>query len=179
MKLRALLVALVVLPLLMVRAHADDHAPPEATLRHGSLRQEGLRYHAEWVRPNKDPRFCTTQFSDSWPSFRNAIRYSGSDEVVVRLHKASMPIEVEAYRWTRLDAEGYGRGDPTPLSSVVQPVVIGGQTRAWDVVVVPPSFKRQLYFGVSAYWPDEDECTSLANLGSQGAGWTFHVKRGS
>ncbi len=179
MKLRVLVVVLVVLPLLMAQAHADDHAPPDATLRHGSTRQEGLRYHAEWVRPNKDPRFCTTQFSDSWPSFRKAIRYSGSDQLVVRLHKASMPTEVEAYRWERIGDEGYGRGDPTPLPSVLRAVVVNGETRGWEVVVVQPSFKRHLYLGVRAYWSDEDECTSPTDLGSQGAGWTFHVKRRS
>ncbi|MDQ3955950.1 MAG: hypothetical protein M3285_10430 [Actinomycetota bacterium] len=177
MKVRIVAAGLFLILLIGGQAHADDHRPPRARLQVGALRQEGLRYHAEWSSPDKDPRFCMTRFSDSWPSFRKAVLYSADDELVVRLQKASMPLEVEAYRWERLDDEGYGRGEPTPLASVLRPVIVNGATRAWEVVVVPDGRKRHLYFGVSAYWSDEDGCMSQPDLGSQGAGWTFHVKR--
>lgn len=176
MKLRALAAA-ILFSLLVGQAEAHDHVPPTAVLRIGGIRQEGLRYHAEWVKPDRDPRFCITQFSDSWPSFSKPVPYSADDELVVRLRKPAMPIEVEAYRWDRIDSEGYGRGEPSPLPSFLRPVVVNGEARAWEVVVLPQRFSGHLYFGVSAYWADQDGCTSQPDLGSQGAGWTFHVRR--
>ena len=172
--LAALLVSLLALPL---GAAAHDHRRPRATLRVGGDVQEGHPVHADgWSKPVPgEPDLCEVTFASGFTNFKKPLRHSPGQEIVVRLHKAAAPVEVEAVRWLRLDENGYGR-DPVPVPWTLRPHLINGKVRAWEVVIQPPLVTGHLYLGVAGYWRDEHDCTPEPDLGSQYAQWSFHLK---
>lgn len=158
-------------------AAAHDHRPPRATVRVGSEVQRGLQYHADgWSTRDEDPRFCEVSFASGYPTFRKPALHTVGEEIVVRFHKKAMPLEIEAYRWPRVDERGQAAGTSTPLPWTLRPHHVNGEVAAWEVVIIPPAVQGHLYLGVGAYWADEDGCSAGVDLGSQYAAWTFHVK---
>ena len=173
---RALICLAVFLMALGVPARAHDHRPPKADLRVGGKVQTGHRYHADWVRRTRDPRFCLATFAIGYPTFPKALPHAPGDSVVVRLHKKAAPLEVEVQRWSAVDDDGHASGTPTPLPWSLRPHLVDGKIRAWDVVVVWPATLDHLYLGVAAYWADQEKCAGEPDLGSQFVAWTFHLK---
>lgn len=157
-------------------ALGHDHHPPRATLRIDGNVQKGLLHHADgWTYPSEEPGYCDVDFGSGFPRFRRAVVHEAGEEIVVRLHKNAMPLEVEVQRWPRVE-DGHAAGTPTPLPWVLRPRVADGQAQAWDVIVPLPVLDGHLYLGVGAYWADEDGCSPQPDLGSQYAAWTFHAK---
>lgn len=178
MKRRLVGVSFLLVGALAAPAAADDHRPPRATLHTAGEIQKGRIYHADgWSRPTKEPGFCDATFAHGFPKFRSAVSHSPGDEIVVRLHKKAMPLEVEAQRWPRVDEKGHAAGTPTPLPWLLRPHPAQGDVRTWEVVVLPPVVDGHLYLGIGAYWADEDGCTQQPDLGSQYAAWTFHLRQ--
>ncbi len=156
-------------------ALGDDHRPPRATLRVAGQVQEGRVYHADgWAKRSRDPRYCNVSFATGFPKFRKPLKHSSGEEIVVRLHKPALPVEIEVQRWPRVDEDGHAAGTPVPLPWVLRPRS-GGGGRSWEISVLVPSVDGHLYLGVTAYWADEDGCSPQPDLGSQYAAWTFHL----
>ncbi|MFN2388300.1 MAG: hypothetical protein ABR575_01640 [Actinomycetota bacterium] len=158
-------------------AAARDHRAPRATLRVRGDVQKGHLHHSDgWARRTKDPRFCEGTFGHGFRAFRKPLRHNPGDEIAVRLHKQARPEEVEVLRWPRVDENGHATGTPTPLPWLLRPLVVQGDIRAWEVVVLPPHVDGHLYLDVGAYWRDEDGCYQEPDLGNQYAAWTFHLR---
>lgn len=157
-------------------AHADDHRAPKALLRVGGETQRGQRYHADWIRPARQDGFCFASFAHGFPTPPKAVGHDPGEPVVVRLRKPAMPVEVEVHRWPRVNEDGYASGTATPLAWSLRPHRVGGEVRAWDVIVAWPATIDHLYLGVGAYWRDQEGCAGEPDLGSQYAAWTFHLK---
>lgn len=174
---RVAVIAAVLTVVVVATAGAHDHRPPRATLHIGGEVQKGHRYHADgWSGASNEPGYCDISFATGFPTFRKAIPRVAGDEIVVRLHKSAMPREVEAQSWPRVDDNGHAAGQPTPLTWLLRPRVVGGNVTAWEVVVLVPETPGHLYLGVGAYWADEDGCSGGSlDLGSQYAAWTFHA----
>lgn len=85
-------------------------------------------------------------------------------------------MEIEAYRWRGVKKNGYAKGEPSPLPWLLRPHRVNGEVRAWEVVVGWPATSDHLYFGVTAYWADEEGCSGSPDLGSQYVAWTFQAK---
>lgn len=157
-------------------ADARDHRAPRTTLRVAGQVQKGLQYHADgWSKPTEDGRFCDVSFAHGLPEFSKPLHHAPGQEIVVRLHKKTMPLEVEVQRWPRVNGDGHAAGTATPLPWLLRPHMTGTSIGAWEVVVLPPIVNGHLYLGVGAYWADEDGCSPQPDLGSQYAAWTFHL----
>ncbi len=157
-------------------AGAHDHRPPRATLRVGGDVREGSFHHGDgWAHAAEEPGYCYMDFLSGFPRFSKPLKHDVGEEIVVRLHKRAMPLEVEAQRWPRVDQHDRPAGTPTSVPWVLRPYVVDGATKAWEVVILPPLVQGHLYLGVGAYWADEDGCSGGVDLGSQYAAWTFHV----
>lgn len=173
---RVLVVLALLVSALAAPAEGHDHRAPRATLHVAGKIQQGHPYHADGWSTSSEPGYCDISFATGFTKFGKPLRRTGSDDIVVRLHKSAMPREVEAQSWPRVNDDGQAAGKPTPLPWVLRPRMSNGAVEAWEVLVLAPSSPGHLYLGVGAYWADEDGCGGgPLDLGSQYAAWNFHV----
>lgn len=136
-------------------ASAHDHLAPNAVLLVGQERQQGIQYHADWVKPPDTAGDCTAEFLSGFPLIGRPLLHPAGELPVVRLQKSAAPLEIEVQRWPRTNDEGYARGKAVPLQWTLRPHTVAGSIKAWDVVIVWPETTDQLYLGVGAYWADQ------------------------
>jgi hypothetical protein len=152
-------------------SYADDHRPPQVTLKAEGRSQTGRLRSFKWVYRVNDS--CTIGSPDLVLSFPSALRVRG-DRVAARFlfMKAQSPEELIIQAWTSFDKGTQVLHGHRRFSYVLVPKEEAGQTVSWEAAT-KLKVRKHLYIQVRAEWPDQEGCS----LGNQEATWSFHVKR--
>ena len=155
---------------------AHDHRPPPSPLLTvGDQDQRGRWMSSAWAR--SDPPYCVVTFGHALWSFPTAARYTEGSPATIKLRKAAPPREVQLLAWRRVNRRGAPRGAAEPIPTAIVPVVgSSGAVKAWELTFVSPPQAEHLYLALRVYWADEDGCGGQADIGSQNATWTFHLR---
>ncbi len=155
-------------------AGAEDHRAPRARLVHDPG-QTGRYLYDDWVLRRRDGS-CYREGGDNFLGFPASIRVERGERVRIRLKKDDPPIEWALEAWTEVNASGQPEGDPLQVAAGLTPHPPAKDIVAWDLNFLPPPTANHLYLRLQAFWTDDEGCVPPPDLGSQSAGWTFHVR---
>lgn len=140
----------------------EQDGPPQSVMRrNGDVLQHGKRNSYCWTSDGMSQCVDTIPM---WP--RRTVEVPADARVKLRIRFAEMPTEMSAYAWRRLDQYGGTVGDPELLSETPVPVVRGGVTVAWELVVTLAETRRY-YIELFARWEGE---------GLRDAFWRFKTR---
>jgi len=149
-------------------AIADDHRPPMAFLRMGTLAR-GKLVELEWTAGSG--RRC--RVIDRQREFR----FPQADHVEYGLHSGRLrfitphrPRGVRILAWFAAEERRRPIGPPEELEYELHALRKKDRTVAWEAVFGLTVVNNR-YLAVRARWPDRDGCS-----GTQKALWTFHVR---
>jgi hypothetical protein len=149
-------------------AFAHDHRPPRASLRHGSLLQEGrlLRYH--WSSVTEDGGCVSSLIlaREGYPHPSLPVE-AGRFRARVRLSRPDRPVTLEVVAREK-DRDGTA-GTRRRVAVTLRPRRPNGEVIGWTAVL-RSRVEDALFLRVTGAWRDREGCR-----GPQRATWTFHV----
>jgi hypothetical protein len=149
-------------------ALGHDHRPPRASLRHGSLFQEGrlLRYHWSSVT---DDGGCVSSLivaREGYPHPPLPVE-PGRLRARIRLSRPDRPVALEVVA-RETNSEG-SRGTRRRVAVTLRPRRPNGEVIGWTAVL-RSRVEGALFLRVTGAWRDREGCR-----GPQRATWTFYV----
>jgi hypothetical protein len=147
----AMAVAMWTLPASMP-AVAHDHRPPRATLRHGSLLQEGNLLRLHWSSSTKDGGCISSLIvaEEKYP-------------------ERGLPVDPAGLRVVAREDDGQTQARRQDVGVTLRPRQPNGRLIGWTAVL-RSRVVQDLYLRVTAAWEDREGCQ-----GTQRATWLFHV----
>ncbi len=153
-------------------AQAHDHQIPDTVLKKGAKQlQAGLPVgESSWDQLTGDDE-CLNVSTIYRTRFPEADRVAAGSKLRVRVSKEQRPDSFEVAAYRTLDEEGEPGGEGRLLKRLLKPVVVDGQTVAWDAVFSVNRPSRDYYLVAGGHWQDSEGCQN-----EQFAHWSFHVK---
>jgi hypothetical protein len=148
---------------------AHDHHPPRATLRHGSLFQEGrlLRYH--WSAVTEDGGCVSSLIlaRDGYPHPSLPVG-PGAFRARIRLSRPDRPVALEVAARDGDPRDGT-LGRRRRVAVTLRPRRPNGEVIGW-AAVLRSRVEDDLFLRVTGSWRDRQGCS-----GPQRATWAFHL----
>ena len=150
-------------------ARADDHRAPEAFLQAAKQRQQGARYHSDWVAPSGG-EICSVGSGGGPIRFRKPLHANeGPVRGRITLTKPHRPKSVDLVAWQKLDEDGQPEEPSEKIQVALRPKRRHSEVVAW-VVRFTAALEEHLYLSLDGRWRDRDGCG-----GTQLVQWSFHI----
>lgn len=156
-------------------AYPHDHRPPKTVLMKGEEElQRGRLGSYCWVSPLGDGSF-SSECRETEVAFPDAEPVRAGRSLGIRIGKATPPGRFSIRTYARVDRNGATVGDGHRVRTTLEPVVVDGETVAWEAVFRVERPGRHYYLEAFGVWRDEQ-----GSGARQDATWVFHVQtRGS